>query len=230
MKKTIIFPSLKNDTKLWDDFALSYHELVNASLNKKNNWYSKRLIPSVLSLLKGKKESKILDFGCGDGYLSDLIFAKRYEVIGYDISKNMLQIAKKRNSRINFIGNETKLYEKKYSSIILNMVIHDIKNYCLVLTKLMNCLENNGQIILSIPHPCFYNSDNKNQTKKYKSDHSFYKFNEKFTGVRHYHRSIEKYFSLFYSNGFYLSFFDEIYDWSMGEIPHCMLLVFKKLI
>lgn len=66
--------------KKWDIFRKS-KEVDNCIIN-----FSK-LLPS---------EAKILDIGCGSGYPIDYyLINKNFRVIGIDISKNMIKIAKK---------------------------------------------------------------------------------------------------------------------------------------
>lgn len=56
----------------------------------------------VTGLLKkhGIKEGLVLDLGCGTGSLTELLAGEGYDMIGVDVSEDMLEIAqeKKRNS------------------------------------------------------------------------------------------------------------------------------------
>lgn len=61
--------------------------------------------------IKNKKAKKVLDLGCGTGQYTYLLSKKGYEVTGVDISKSMIEIAKKKyktKKNINFIHKDLK--------------------------------------------------------------------------------------------------------------------------
>lgn len=60
----------------------------------------KEFLDEFLSLLKGKK---ILDVGCGSGLIANYFYGKGFDVRGLDFSKNLLKIARKNYSEIEFI-------------------------------------------------------------------------------------------------------------------------------
>jgi len=100
-----------------------------------------------------KKNSYILDFGCGVGYFSELFNPKKY--IGIDINKNFIKLAKSRYSKYNFFNFEEKFilknYKNKINGILINNVIHhlnnkQIENNFLFLKK--NCKKNTSILIV----------------------------------------------------------------------------------
>lgn len=58
---------------------------------------------SVTELLTVEKGGKVMDLGCGTGALIPTLVNKGYEVTGVDASDNMLEIARKNNSDVEFI-------------------------------------------------------------------------------------------------------------------------------
>lgn len=46
---------------------------------------------------------KILDLGCGMGHYSNYMYDKGFDIVGVDISENMINIAKRNNPNIEFI-------------------------------------------------------------------------------------------------------------------------------
>jgi SAM-dependent methyltransferase len=74
--------------------------------------YPKQLIQDIIKISKMNKDSLVLDVGCGTG-LSTIPFAKtKSKIIGIDISKNMLDIAKKLSVKHKNISYEQISFEK----------------------------------------------------------------------------------------------------------------------
>lgn len=231
---------IKKDRELWDDIAQTYS---NGVFNLKNNdeWYKSELIPKMLSLVP--KKSTVLDFGCGHAYLSSRLKNKDCNVTGLDFSKKMVEFAKKKFPSLHLLsGDITKGHLKlgKYDYVTANLVFHDIPNLEEVIKKLASVVNTNGQIIFSIPHPCFFTKTGKRyfdgkdrilSTKLYKSKHSFYYFDEisKY-GVRSYHRPLEFYLNLFFKHNFNLICFDEVFGRTRkNEIPFAVIMAFQKI-
>ena len=97
----------------------------------------------------------ILDLGCGEGVLSNLISKIRpnCKVVGLDIDKTKISIAKKNSSSncefIEFDFFHLEKY-KNISSIIINDVVHhiDYDNHMKLFIKIINSLRPNGVFIL----------------------------------------------------------------------------------
>jgi len=76
--------------------------------------------------------TEFIDYGCADGTL--LGFMKdmfpKYNYTGYDVSEEMISLANKKHSDINFVNefNYTKTSEK--STLILSSIIHEVYSYC----------------------------------------------------------------------------------------------------
>ena len=86
-----------------------------------------------------KKNSKVLDVGCGAGTLSYSIAKKAQKVIGIDISKSKINRAKARYSKenIEFIQADILQYEfdEKFDYIILSNILEHIEDRYSILNK-----------------------------------------------------------------------------------------------
>ncbi len=126
---------------------------LQPSRNMRYHFFFKELKRLDLNL----KDLKILDFGCGNGYLIDLLI-REYNlnpenVFGYDISNKAIEIAKKYKGK--FISSLSGLNE--YFDIIICVdVIEHIKNDQKLIKNLNNLLKNGGHIILSTSSYNFY--------------------------------------------------------------------------
>lgn len=128
----------------------TYNEIAQRYDTEFGNDYSDTpYIDKFLNYLEGKK---VLDIGCGVGNLTKYIFNKGFNVDGIDLSKEMLNIAKRKYSDINFFKMNMKdiILNKKYDGIMLAYsLFHLTKQEVLeVLPKYYNLLNNNGKMLL----------------------------------------------------------------------------------
>lgn len=123
----------------------------------KNEDYYKHIRTDVVSLISKKQDCKILEIGAGFGatlsHLKTTRIAK--EVVGLDISVNKDLIDT--NTIDNFIiGNIEELNLEQYNNyfdvIILADVLEHLINPKEVLEKVANYLNNDGEILISIPN------------------------------------------------------------------------------
>lgn len=106
-----------------------------------------------------KTPSLVLDFGCGDGYLSYWLARKGHRVIGCDISLTSLRLAKdqinKQNDSINirFVRSSENLPFPKeiFDFVVLADVIEHIPQPHEVLFNLYQVLKPGGKLLLSTP-------------------------------------------------------------------------------
>lgn len=59
------------------------------------NVIRKRELNIIFNLIKEVKPRKILDYGCGGGWLSKILVSEGYNVTGVDISENLIKIARR---------------------------------------------------------------------------------------------------------------------------------------
>ncbi|MPM40550.1 Trans-aconitate 2-methyltransferase [bioreactor metagenome] len=170
------------------------------------------------------KNDNILDVGCGEGYLTRMIFNLKRKAYGCDISPEMITAAKKQNEKIDYwiqdIEQKNSNFKKpKFKIIISNLVFTYLKNTNQTLKNIYNYLDQDGILIIAIPHPCFYHQENYLwfMDETINQYHFGNYFNEKtfikeiFNGFKtHYiHRKLETYFSTFIKNNFNLISFLE---------------------
>jgi SAM-dependent methyltransferase len=113
--------------------------------------------PAIISLLPDVKGKRVLDLGCGTGEFCAL-FKKMgaAEVVGVDVSKKMLGVAKNRYPDIKFICSDIadlKDIPGQYGMIFSSMAIHylpDFNDFCAQVSKL---LYHKGYFIFSQEHP-----------------------------------------------------------------------------
>lgn len=106
---------------------------------------------SVIELIDANKHSTILDLGCGNGALSKVLYDKGYNVRGIDASKELLDIAKKNYSDIDFIEADATNFSLKepVDVVFSNAVFHWINREQQqdMLRCVYDALKENGQFV-----------------------------------------------------------------------------------
>ncbi|MGJ7910088.1 class I SAM-dependent methyltransferase [Neobacillus sp. LXY-1] len=145
--------------KRWNAFADTYSKNHSEQGDLHKEIF---LNPTLFSLIGDVQNKRVLDAGCGEGYLSRLISKSGAHVTAVDYSARMLEIAKERtpaNRVIDYrLGNCEELHfleQKSYDLIVSNMVIQDLANYEMAFQEMYRLLVDGGRFIFSILHPCF---------------------------------------------------------------------------
>jgi len=145
-----------NFTKqIYDKFAEKYHKKRQ---NPDENFYNLYIeMPAMLSILKNRvKNMKVLDLGCGSGIFSKKLLQLGSNVVGLDLSKSLIDIARKENPKIEFhIGDAKKTQFKKTSFDIVSssLMIHYFNNLDPLFKEISRILKNNGTLVFSFHHP-----------------------------------------------------------------------------
>ena len=118
-----------------------YHRISFLAINFNNGIHPKHRIMKYYQFFIDNIEgnSKVLDVGCGHGYVAYKVAEKAQKVVAIDISKNHIELAKKIHQKINIIylvGDATKFqFEEKFDYIILSNILEHIKKRIEFLNK-----------------------------------------------------------------------------------------------
>ncbi|WP_088104203.1 class I SAM-dependent methyltransferase [Halalkalibacter urbisdiaboli] len=151
--------STEEAIKRWDSFADTYSKKHTEQGDLHKEVF---LNPTLFSLMGNVENKKVLDAGCGEGYLSRILSKSCAVVTAVDYSPRMIEIAKSRTPKDLLIdysqGNcedLNTLEDKSFDLIVSNMVIQDLANYEKAFQEMYRLLEDGGYFIFSILHPCF---------------------------------------------------------------------------
>ncbi|MEN7982053.1 MAG: class I SAM-dependent methyltransferase [Nanoarchaeota archaeon] len=145
----------KEAKKKYDLSAEGYHNRRTKE-NPKGWFYNELLeMPSTLSLLGKIKNKKILDFGCGTGIYAKFLTKKGAKVKGFDISKEMLNIAKRENPKLDLKkGSGYKIpFKEKFDIILASLVVHYLKDWDKMFREVGRVLKKDGFFIFSTENP-----------------------------------------------------------------------------
>jgi len=111
----------------------------------------------LIEKLSLEKNMKILDLGCGTGYLSSVLadcVGPEGRVVAIDPNKSRLEIAEKQYSRSNLVfleANDVTLPEDQYDLVFATYVLHWIQNKTAVFNKVYQNLKPGGRFAFTVP-------------------------------------------------------------------------------
>jgi len=119
--------------------------------NKNKNY--KFILDKVIN--KIPKGSRALDIGCGTGIPVDKILSKHFEVLGIDISKEMIKLAKKNVPNVKFKVKDSlklKFRRKSFGLITAFFTLIHIpkKKIPFMIKKIYNFLKKDGYFVVSM--------------------------------------------------------------------------------
>ncbi|MFA5173418.1 MAG: class I SAM-dependent methyltransferase [Candidatus Paceibacterota bacterium] len=132
----------------------SYSKITSLARRLNNNSHPKHKIIDYFSFFLScvEKNDVILDVGCHEGYLSKIIAARAREVVGIDLNKKSLAIAKKENNlpNLSFVFGDAVSFEfnRQFNKIVLSNVLEHLENRVDFLKKLGRLSDT---IILRVP-------------------------------------------------------------------------------
>ncbi|HUT81942.1 MAG TPA: class I SAM-dependent methyltransferase [Candidatus Bathyarchaeia archaeon] len=144
----------------------SYNWISKQFENKEDKGDSSRefiIDPALWIQLGDVKGLKILDAGCGNGYLSRQLAKKGADVVGVDFTQNFIGYCKKREKE-NPLG--CKFYcesltdlsfieDESFDMVVSNVVMVDVQDYKTAFKEINRILKPKGRFVWSNLHPTF---------------------------------------------------------------------------
>lgn len=141
----------------WGKVAGWYDEL----LEKKDGTYQKEVIlPNLLRLLNPQKDEVILDIACGQGFFSRAIAEKGANVVGSDIAKELINIAKENSTKSNnfHVASADALTfcpDGSVDKAIIILALQNIENFNGTIREAYRTLKPKGKFYIVLNHPAF---------------------------------------------------------------------------
>jgi len=144
----------------WDDVAGWWVQRYTEKGDINREWV---IDPVLLAIAGDVRGQRILDAGCGNGYLSRILARRGALVVGVDVSPRLLEVAKAYEARdplgIRFLrGDLAKLFTiatRAFDLVISNVVLQDVRRLDAAFRELHRVLRSDGRLIFSITHPAF---------------------------------------------------------------------------
>lgn len=110
-------------------------------------------VESILRLIGNKK--KVLDIGCSDGTISEMIARNNNEVYGVDVSESALKIALSRGLeayKVDLESEEFPFSENYFDVVVAGEIIEHIFDTDEFLNKIKKVLKPDGSLIITTPN------------------------------------------------------------------------------
>ena len=142
----------------WEANAQAYAALIAGSGTPH---HQEILNPFLEQIIGDVEDQRLLDAGCGEGYLSREYALRGAKVVGVDFSPTLIQLAQQQSKglgidfRIGDICRLDFLSEATFDLILCNLVLLNLSDYKSALMEFFRVLKPRGTLIFSIVHPAF---------------------------------------------------------------------------
>lgn len=143
------------------EFFNKYKDMKRSidGLEAAGEWHEfRKMLPDI-------REKNILDLGCGFGWHCRYFVDEGAKfVIGVDLSKNMLDVAKQKTNAqlieyLNMPIEDFDYQENFFDIVISSLVFHYIEDFDSIIKKIKKYLKSDGLLIFSVEHPIFTSID-----------------------------------------------------------------------
>jgi ubiquinone/menaquinone biosynthesis C-methylase UbiE len=127
-------------------------------------WHRALIDPTLLAVLGSVRGRKVLDIGCGNGYLTRQFRRQgASRAVGVDAALASIRIARRREtahpSGAEFIHGDaarlSQLEDGSFDRVVANMALMDIRDAAGTIREAARLLAHDGRLVFSINHPCF---------------------------------------------------------------------------
>lgn len=119
----------------------------NAETYDRHGRFVATLASDVLNLLSPEPGERILDLGCGDGFLSEQIRRLGATVVGLDSSPDLVRAAVQRGLDARLGNGEQLLFQAEFDAVFSNAALHWMLKQPAVLTGVHRALRPGGRFI-----------------------------------------------------------------------------------
>ena len=148
--------AVKTPDTSWGGVAEWYDSYLETN---PDSYQEKVIAPNLLRLLDIKKGMKVLDLACGQGFFSRKFKALGADVVGVDISKELIITAKKHSQGIEYVVSPAHqisfLKDASFNVITIVLAIQNIEEINEVFAQAKRVLVKGGRLIMVLNHPTF---------------------------------------------------------------------------
>lgn len=141
----------------WEGVARKWHKGLE---ERADSYHASVVAPNLLRVLKPAAEMRVVDIGCGDGFITREIAAMGAEVVGTDISPEMVKLAQKAaapNERYVAAPAEKLSFAKdaSFDAATIVLALQNIEHLDGALAEAARVLRTGGRLLIVLNHPVF---------------------------------------------------------------------------
>lgn len=140
----------------WGGVAHWYDTLLASN----DTYQAQVILPNLLRVMSIKKDDNILDLGCGQGFFSCAFAKDGATVIGVDLSKELIAIAKCNSPKeIQFFASSgedlSQFKDGSFNKIAIVLAVQNMEAPHIVFKECFRVLKDDGSLYLVVNHPTF---------------------------------------------------------------------------
>lgn len=219
-------PIARKKTTSWGGVAHWYGTLLAGD----DTYQARVILPNILRAMAIKKDEKVLDLACGQGFFTRAFFAEGADATGVDIGKQLVLIAKKESPKeIKYFphsAEDLSLFEdSSFEKIAIVLAIQNIEAPHKVFKECARVLVPGGKLFVVLNHPAFrvpkesawgYDEETKTQYRRVDSYMSESKVEIEMNPSKKggpttisFHRPLQYYFKTLANSGFVVARLEE---------------------
>lgn len=139
----------------WGNVATWYDK----HLKNDDTYHAQVIVPNLFRLLNIKKNDSLLELGCGQGYFLEKLYEQSIHMTGVDISNELISIALKNNSNIQYICASADdlhiLNDQTFDIVMIVLALQNMKHLNEVVDTINRLLTKEGRVYIVLNHPSF---------------------------------------------------------------------------
>jgi len=147
---------------VYDDYATEYAASYAGRSQYGNPADPLGTLPCMLDLLGDVAGLRVLDAGCGEGYVARTLAFLGATVTGVDISARLIDIARERDPdglidfRVADLSQSLAGYERHFDAAASRLVLNDVADYQGFIATLATVLKPGGRLVVAMNNPYSY--------------------------------------------------------------------------
>ncbi|MFC7484620.1 class I SAM-dependent methyltransferase [Luedemannella flava] len=195
-----------SDLQLWDRAADRYADQSGGP----DDSFFRRMRPFLCETLGPVAGRRILDLGCGHGWLAEELRLDGARVLGVDGSVELLRHARASYPAVGFVAHDLCAGLPRplstFDAIVAHMVLMDVPELDALVADVRASLVDDGVFVFSILHPCFFaQAPLEADGERYRKVTGYLAHETRwitsFGGHHHYHRPLSWYVNLLGRHG-----------------------------
>ncbi len=148
----------------WGKVATWYGE----HLSEADTYHAKVVLPNLMRVLGLKEGEAVLDLACGEGYFSRAMVKEGAKVVGADISKELIGLARSRamaegkaiqqGAAQFYVAPANKVSfakDKSFDTVVCVLALQNIEDLAGTLKEVRRVLKPHGRFVMVLNHPAF---------------------------------------------------------------------------